>query len=212
MYELHYYPSNASFAPHVLLRELGVDFKLKFVDRDANAHKKPGYLALNPTGRIPALVDGDMVLFETAAICLHLVDAHPKAGLAPDIGTAARADFYKWLMFMANTIQPDILVYYYSARYSTDPAHGAAIKQAAATRLMGWFAHIEAALGDGPHFAGDRFSVLDIYLLLLARWGRYLPVPPRDMARINAITRTALSRPSVQAAIQAEAITGDFLT
>lgn len=216
MYELHYYPGNASFAPHVMLRELGLEFELKFVDRDNNAHKGPEYLALNPTGRIPALVQGDLVLFETAAICLHLADTHMEAGLAPKLGTADRAHFYKWLIFMTNTIQPDILMYYYNARYTTDPNGGPAIKDAAATRLMGWFQNIEDALqnrpDDGPHFMGDTFTILDIYLLMVSRWGRFLPTPPRDMPKVNAIVRAALERPSVRAAIAAEGITGDFLT
>lgn len=213
MYELHYYPGNASFAPHVLLRELGLPFALKHVDRENNAHKGAEYLKLNPTGRIPVLVHDDLVLFETAAICLHLVDSKPKAGLAPQIGSVERAHFYKWLIFMTNTIQPDILMYYYNARYTTDPDGGEAIKQAAAQRLMGWFQTIEDALSDdGPYFMGADFTMLDIYLLMLARWGRFLPTPPRDMPKINAIVRTVLERPSVRAAIAAEGISGDFIT
>lgn len=213
MYELHYYPGNASFAPHVLLRELGLPFALKHVDRENNAHKGAEYLKLNPTGRIPVLVHDDLVLFETAAICLHLIDSKPKAGLAPQIGSVERAHFYKWLIFMTNTIQPDILMYYYNARYTTDPDGGEAIKQAAAQRLMGWFQTIEDALSDdGPYFMGADFTMLDIYLLMLARWGRFLPTPPRDMPKINAIVRTVLERPSVRAAIAAEGISGDFIT
>ncbi len=213
MYDLHYYPGNASFAPHVLLRELGLPFSLNFVDRDKDAHKGAEYLELNPTGRIPALVRGDLVLFETAAICLHLVDSKPEVGLAPKMATPERAHFYKWLLFMATTIQPDILMYYYNARYTTDSDGGEAVKQAATQRLMNWFQTIEDALPDeGPHFMGADFTVLDIYLLMLARWGRFLPTPPRDMPKINAIARAALERPSVRAAITSEGISGDFLT
>jgi glutathione S-transferase len=74
MIQLHYFPGNASMTPHILLEELGVPFELQFVDRSAGAHKSPDYLKLNPNGLIPVLVDGDLVLYETAAICLHLVD------------------------------------------------------------------------------------------------------------------------------------------
>ena len=62
MITLHYFPGNASMAPHVLLHELGVPFQLQQVDRGANAHKSPEYLKLNPNGQIPVLVDGDLVL------------------------------------------------------------------------------------------------------------------------------------------------------
>lgn len=91
MLELYYYPGNASLTPHMLLEELGVPFELKRVDRANAAHKSPDYLKLNPNGQIPVLVDGDLVLYETAAICLHLADTHPEARLVPPLATAERA-------------------------------------------------------------------------------------------------------------------------
>jgi glutathione S-transferase len=97
MLKLHYFPGNASMAPHMLLEELGVPYELSLVDRTKQAHKSPAYLELNPNGLIPVLVDGELVLYETAAICLHLVDTHPAAGLAPALGSGDRAHFYKWL-------------------------------------------------------------------------------------------------------------------
>ena len=103
MIELHCFPGNASMVPHIVLEELGVPFTLKLVDRTANAHKAADYLRMNPNGLIPVLVDGDLVLYETAAICLHLVDSHPGAGLAPALGTRERAHFYKWLVWMTRS-------------------------------------------------------------------------------------------------------------
>ena len=89
MIQLHYYPGNASMTPHMVLEELGVRFELKYVDRTVGAHKSSDYLKLNPNGLIPVFVDGDLVLYETAAILLHLADTHPDAGL-PGFGTAER--------------------------------------------------------------------------------------------------------------------------
>ena len=80
MLPLHYYPGNASMVPHILLHELKLPFELKLVDRTKSAHKSPDYLKLNPNGLIPVLQDGALVLYETAAICLHLVDTHPRPG------------------------------------------------------------------------------------------------------------------------------------
>ena len=71
MLQLHYFPSNASITPHILLEEMGLPYELKLVDRANNAQKSPEYLKLNPNGLIPVLVDGDLVLYETAAICMH---------------------------------------------------------------------------------------------------------------------------------------------
>src|SRR5258708_1643349 len=100
MYQLHYFPANANAAPHMLLEEIGVKYDLRLVDRTTNGQKSAEYLKLNPNGRIPTLVDKDLVLFEAAAIVLHLVDQHPEARLAPQAGTQARAKFYQWLTFL----------------------------------------------------------------------------------------------------------------
>jgi glutathione S-transferase len=67
------------------------------------------------------LVDGDLVLYEAAAICLHLVDTHPQAGLAPALGSVERAHFYKWLVWMTNTMQATLMHYFYGDRL-VDPA------------------------------------------------------------------------------------------
>lgn len=83
MYQLYYFPGNANAAPHMVLEELGQTYELVLVDRTKNAQKSKDYLTINPNGRIPTLVDRDLVLFEATAIVLHLVDQHPEGGLAP---------------------------------------------------------------------------------------------------------------------------------
>ena len=120
MINLHYYPGNASLAPHILLQEIGAPFELVLVDRTQHAHQSPAYLALNPNGLIPVLRDGPLVLYECVAIGLHLCDTHPAAGLAPAMGTPARAQFYKWLVWMTNTLQATLIHYFYPERMVDD--------------------------------------------------------------------------------------------
>ena len=98
MRQLHYYPSTASMAPHIVLQEIGAPFDLVLVDRTQDAHKTAAYLRLNPNGTIPVFVDGTLVLYESAAICLHPADTHPQAQLMPPVGSAERAHAYKWLI------------------------------------------------------------------------------------------------------------------
>ena len=130
MLQLHYFPGNASMIPHILLEELGVPFELKLVDRTVNAHKTPAYLKLNPNGLIPVLVDGELVLYETAAICLHLADTHAASGLMPvprPGGQAhGRAECTKWLMWMTNTLQAELILYFYPDRPSAPDKIGRA--------------------------------------------------------------------------------------
>jgi glutathione S-transferase len=97
MIQLHCYPSTASMAPHILLRELGWPFELLLVDRTQSAHKMTAYLKLNPNGLIPVLTDKALVLYEVAAISLYLCGSHPTAVLVPAAGSAEWAQFYTWL-------------------------------------------------------------------------------------------------------------------
>lgn len=84
MYQLYYMPARASFAPHILLRELQLPYELKLVDFSTNAHLDPDFLAINPNGRVPALVWEGAPMYESAAICMYLAEKYPESGLAPE--------------------------------------------------------------------------------------------------------------------------------
>jgi glutathione S-transferase len=202
MIQLHYFPGNASMTPHMLLEELGVPFELKLVDRANNAHKSPEYLKLNPNGLIPVLVDGDLVLYETAAIVLHLVDTHPAAGLAPAVGTAERAQFYKWLVWMAASLQSQMPIYFYTDRYvaSGNTAGAAEVKAATERRIEGLIDQLDAQLAShgGPWLLGERFSALDPYALMLCRWTRGAKRPARTLPNLGPYLQRVLARPAVQ--------------
>jgi len=205
MYELFYYPGNASLAPHFVLEEIGAPFELRLVDRTVNGQKDPEYMARNPMGRIPTLIDGDFVLFESAAICLHLADRHPQSGLAPPIGTAERARLYQWLMFLTNTIQPDFMAFYYPEQYTTDAAGAAEVKTAAERRLDAAYAVINEALErGGPYLLGANVSVADFFLLMLVAWGAAQTHAPTTLAGIRRCAELIAKRPAVQRAAATE--------
>ena len=208
MITLHYFPGNASFTPHVLLNEIGVPFELALVDRANNAHKSPAYLKLNPNGLIPVLVDGDLVLYETAAIVLHLVDSHPEAGLAPAVGTTERAQFYKWLVWLASTLQPMMTHYFYSDRMVApgNAAGAAEVRAAAEARIAGLIDQIEAQLAahSGPWLLGERYSALDPYAFMLCRWTRGMQRPARTLPHIGPYLQRMLARPAVKKTIATE--------
>ena len=199
MYKLYYYPGNANLVPHVLLQEIGAQYELALVDRDRQQHKSTDYLKLNPHGRIPTLVDGDLVLYETAAICLHLCDHHPQARLAPEVGTPERAHFYKWLAYLTNTIQAEMTVYYYPERWASSEAGAADVKRHAEQHLNAMFDTVEQSLGaKGP------------YLLMLGRWSRGFGRPARTLPKVGKLMETAMARPAVQRAYKNEGLTAPF--
>jgi glutathione S-transferase len=210
MTALYYYPGNASLVPHMMLREIGAPFELRLVDRTQKAHKSPDYLKLNPNGLIPALVDGDLVLFETAAIALHLVDRFPDAGLAPPAGTPERAHFCKWLIHLTNTPQAEYTAYFYPERRARSETAVAEVKEAAEARLNTMFDVISEQLGDGPWLLGDRFSAADLYLFMMIRWGRGMTRPPRSIPNLGGLAERVFSRPAVQAAFEVEGLKAPF--
>jgi glutathione S-transferase len=203
MYRLFYYPGNASLAPHMLLEELGVPYALDLVDRARDAQRSPEYLRLNPQGLIPTLVDGDLVLWETSAIMMHIAD---RAGFAPELGSAERAQYYKWMVHLTNTIQSEFIIYYYPERYAEGDAGIAAVKALADAHLVERFARIEAQLGAAPYLLGERLSAADFLLLMLVRWGRGMSVPPRDLPHLGRFARRMLDRPAVIRVFNREAL------
>lgn len=208
MYRLYYNPGSANLAPHMLLKELGVEHELVFIDQEKGAHRRPDYIKLNPAGRIPVLVDDDLVLFEAAAICLHLVDRHPEAGLAPAIGTAERAHFYKWLIYLTNTLQAELITYFYSNRLANDEGAIAQVHAHAEARVGAMLDLLENELakGQGPYLLGERYSAVDPYLFMLTRWTRNMRNPARNRPCLSRYQQRMLARPAVQKTFEAEGL------
>ena len=213
MIQLHYYPSTASMAPHILLRELKVPFELLLVDRAQNAQKMTAYLKLNPNGLIPVLTDSDLILYEAAAICLHLCDTYPTAGLAPKAGTAERAHFYKWLMWLTNTLQATLIVYFYPERLvnAGNDSGVSQVKAQAEIKVGVLLDQLDAELArhallhTHPWLLGASYSAVDIYTLMLCRWTRNFDTKPaRDRAHLGPYLQCMLARPAVVKAFEVE--------
>lgn len=193
MYRLYGNSGMANLAPHMALEAIGAPYEMIRIDTEAKQHQGAEYLSLNPTGRVPTLVDGDQPIFETAAILLHLADRHPTAGLLPPVGTLARALAYQWLIHLTNSVQVAYLSYYYPERQVASPAHADSAKQAAEYRLNELFDTIETALKGREWLSGDNPGVVDFMLLMMVRWGRnFAGRPPRTLPNLGAhAARTA---------------------
>ena len=212
MYQLHYFPSNANAAPHMVLEELRQKYELVLVDRTKNAQKSKEYLKINPNGRIPTLVDGDLVMSEAAAIVLHLVDQHPEAALAPKVGTPERAKFYQWMTFLTNSLQEELMIWQYPDRLTgTDAAATEVVKQNAEKRACAYLDVIEQHLkADGPLFLGETLSASDFYFVMLARWARPMSNPPRSRPHIARLLDMVTALPAVRRAYEREGVTDEI--
>ncbi len=207
MYQLYYYPSNANLAPHMVLEEICAPYELILVDRDQQAHKKPEYLKLNPGGLIPTLIDPtlNLTLTETAAICLHLADRHPEANLIPAVGTRERAELYRWLVYLTNTVQATLIHYFYSDRLGAD--HKDTVQTQAEAALMPMFDRLEAHMqAGGPWMLGEQYSIADPYLMMMCRWTRNMANPARARPALAAFLARMAARPAVIRAYEAETL------
>lgn len=209
MIELHHYPSTASTIPHLLLEELGVPFELRMVDRLRESHLSPEFLQLNPNGEFPVLVDGTLVVYETAAICLHLCDTHPQAGLAPGLGSPERTHFYKWLVWCSATLQSALLAWFYPWRWVDvdNPMGAVQVRHHAQVRVEKLLGHLDRHLArqNGPWFLGEAYSALDPYVFTLCRWTREFPDrPARSFSSLGPYLQRVLQRPAVQRVLRRE--------
>jgi glutathione S-transferase len=205
MIVLHYAPGTASLVVHWLLIELGVPHELRRVDLDAGEQRSAAYLALNPSGVVPTLVVDGQPICEAAAIVMHLADVHP--GLAPPPATPARAQYYQWMLFLANTLQPAYRAWF----YPTEPAGEAnqdASKQHARARIEAAWQRVEAHLAaNGPYVLGAAPSAADFLMTMLMRWSRNMPRPADSTPACAAYARRMKDRPSFREVYAREGLT-----
>lgn len=171
MYTLFARPGAGSAAVEALLAVLNVPHTVKDMPKAADGGPGPELLAVNPRGEVPALrLPDDSIMTESAAMMIHLADGHPEAGLAPAPGTAARAQYLRWMIYLAAAAYPTDLRLYYPDRYSTDPAHAPAVKAKAVIDLNRDFDVLANGMGDGPFILGKAMSAVDIYAAMLVSW------------------------------------------
>ena len=168
MYKLYGRPGTGSLAVQVALEELGAAYERIWVGSEESDMAR--LRALNPTGRVPAMVLPDgTVMFESAAMLIHLALRHPQSALAPQPGTSRHAVFLQWMVFLSANVYEAALHIYYSARYSArGEADADAIRQQGTDDFCTHLALLSEGLG--PYVLGADYSLADPYLHMLASW------------------------------------------
>ncbi|SCA58158.1 Glutathione S-transferase [Candidatus Terasakiella magnetica] len=206
MLKLFYLPDTASLAPHIILNRLGQPFELVKMSKDDGSLHEQVYMELNPNRRVPMLVDADLVLFESAAICLHLADQDPDSGLMAPLGSKKRALAYKWLVFMTNSIQADMMLYFYKERFSNSAEGAEEIRTIAIERVSTFMSRLDDALGDGrPYLSGGQKTIVEDYLLMLGQEETL-----KSMAHLYALLCVLEDDPHVKATYEAEGLQALF--
>jgi glutathione S-transferase len=151
------------------LRELGVEFDFVTVDMRRGEHRKPEFLAINPAGKLPALVDGDVVLTESIAIVLYLAEKHADRGLVPT-RLDDRAHVYRWLMFAATELeQPLWRIARHKNVYPADKRLPADIPLAEQD-FRDMIPILERHLDAREFLVGDRVTVADLVMGYTLDW------------------------------------------
>jgi glutathione S-transferase len=204
---LYHSPSTAAFVVHWLLIELDLPHELRTLDFDRREQKSPEYLKLNPAGVVPTLVIDGQTICEAAAIAMHLGDLHPERRWAPPVGTPQRAQYYQWMFFLANTLQPAYRAWF----YPTEPAGEAnvAASQSQARERIEWaWSHIAAHLETGgPYLLGSQLSVADFLTTMLMRWSRNMPRPVDGWPTLHAYAQRMKARPAFKETYAREGLT-----
>jgi glutathione S-transferase len=189
MLALYFSPGSSSMAVHIALHEIGIDFERRPVSFTKREQHSPEYLAVNPEGKVPALViDGGPPLTEVAAILYLLAKRHPEARLWPEGGLEAEAQAISWMSFIASTIHP--------------------ARRIGVERWREVFGIAERRLG-GREWTVERYSVADIHLFRLYwRFVNSVKPEPGEFPALSAHYDRMMARPAVQRTIEIESAVG----
>ena len=200
-------PNTRSSGALTLLEELGADYQLQVLNMKAGEQRQAAYLAINPMGKVPAVLHGDALITEQVAVFLYLADLYPKARLAPAIGDPLRGPYLRWMTFYGSCFEPAVV----DRSMKREPA-------APSTSPYGDFDTMFKTLTDqlakGPYLLGDRFSAVDVLWGTALTWTTMFglvpetPVTRAYMDRINARPSVAWVRQKDTELAAAQAVSG----
>jgi glutathione S-transferase len=201
---LYYTPNTCALASHIALEQAGAAYETVRVDFDSNEQRKPQYLAVNPKGRVPALVTERGILTETPAILVFIAQSYPKSGLAPLDDPFVLAQMQAFNSYLCSTVHVAHAHRMRGTRWSDDPATIEGMKHGAPKSVAAAFGLIEDGMLKGPWVMGETCSICDMYLFTLAQWLEADGVDTAKLPRVMAHRRRMAEQPAVRRALGAE--------
>jgi glutathione S-transferase len=188
----HAAPSRSSIT-RWMLEEIGEPYELHLLSLSKNEQKSPGFLAINPMGKVPALKHGEAIVTEAAAICAYLADEFPKAGLNVPVGDPRRGIYLKWLFFGPSCIEPAMMDRAFPRK---EEARKAALGYGDFDTVMDVMAK---AVAKGPYLMGEQFTAADVVVGSTLRWGVMFKLIP-ERPEFTAYAARLAARPALQRA------------
>ena len=199
--KLFYMPGASALADHIVLEWSGQPYETVRMDR--HSIKAPEYLALNPTGTVPLLVDGDFTLTENVAILGYLADLHPQLQLAGDGSPRARAEVMRWLGFLNSDVHKAFRPIFFPERYLPDDGQAARLAATARSHVREYLARLDAQLAGRAWLTGQR-SIADAYHFVMLRWAIGTKVGLHGLDHLTAFVRRMHADEGVHAALVME--------
>lgn len=198
---LYFTPGTCAQAVRIALEEARAPYTLVRVDFASQQQRSPEYLAVNPKGRVPALVTEHGTLTETPALLAYVAQRFADARLAPadTFGFARMQEFHSYLastVHIAHAHRPR------ASRWADEPEAQAAMQRKVPANMTECFTLIERHyLGDGPWVLGEQYSVADGYLFTVAGWLKSDGVDIAQFPKVHAHSQRMAQRPAVQRAL-----------
>jgi glutathione S-transferase len=204
---LYWFPFSGSLAPMAVLEEVGVSYEKVLIDISKGEHQSPEYLKIHPLGLVPAFrLENSKYIFESAGICMYLADLFPEYGLAPSFDDPDRGVYNQWMLFLASSIYAVYGRVAHPDSYSVEPSHSSEIKLAAMIQQRKQWMVVEKALENQSWLVGEKFSIADIYLLMLSTWDGDRKEFARVYPNVTRVAASAAKSPGVQRALRLHSV------
>lgn len=204
MMTLHYAVGSCARASHIALEETGAAYKAARLNMKDGEQRKAEYLAINPKGRVPALVTERGILTETPAILAYIAQAFPAAKLAPLDDPFAFARVQAFNSYLCSTVHVAHAHRGRGSRWADDPAALESMKKKVPANVAACFALIEREMFAGPWVMGEAYTICDPYLYTIAGWMESDSVDPAQFPALLAHRKRMEERPAVQRVLAQE--------
>lgn len=198
--KLYHSPQSRSVRPRWLLEEIGAPYEVVKIDLGTAQQKRPDYLKLNPNGTVPTLVDGDLVLYESAAICQYLTDKFPEKQLAPAPGTPARGLYYQWIHYAMSGIEPPAVAIFLHTIRRPEGERIPQVADEARAQLAVALEVVDAALAGREFLLDTEFTTADVMMGSTLWWVKMMGMVGGDLPNLAGYTDRLGTRPAFQRA------------